>query len=529
MAQLATQAKCCPNSPNMLGLPAKFQDWRTNQAEGVELASNDPNRITTICAPTGFGKELLCMATARLSDVPTAIVTDSRGLQDQYLATYKDVGIADLRGRRNYYCQYRDEEGYTCEEGYTARCPYKGTVQCPASQAEMRANTSRIVLTNYDKWTASGKYGEGLKHIQQVIFDECHAMPDALARAMQVILHHKEINETLGIDFPQGSDADDMKEWKPWAVVARALAERMMVEARDKIARAHDPKPSWVRHYNHMRQLNKRLSIISTAPAKDWIVDQIKDGYQFDPIRPGRYAESALFLRVPKIVCVSATVRPKTMHMCGVRTDQFTFVEYPSEFDPKRCPVYYVPTMKVKGLGQDLSQLWFRLDQWIARRPNRNGIVHTISYERQQQLLNKSRFSDGMIINRQGEPPTEMVEYFKSVPDTGTILVTPSCHTGYDFPGNQCRWQFVVKIPFEPPSKILKARQEYDKEYTYYRAMQYLVQAFGRDMRNKEDWSERIIADDQIEWFMPRYAHLAPKSFHSVFKTVNILPQPLHL
>ena len=529
MADLQSQEKCCPKTPQELGLPERFQQWRSNQAEGINAATRDLNRVTVICAPTGFGKELLCVGTARLSGVPTCIVTDSRGLQDQYLSTYKDIGIADLRGRRNYECSFKKDPDYTCEEGYNARCPYKGTVMCPASQAEMRAATSNLVLTNYDKWTRARKSGLGLSHIQQVIFDECHAMPDALARAMQVVLHYKEIEETLKIPFPQGGDADTMHEWKSWAAAAREIANQEVMELRDKIARSVDPKTSWVKHYIHMKELTRRLGVISTCAPKDWVVEQITGGYQFDPIRPGRYSESALFLNVPKIVCVSATVRPKTMYMTGLAAHKFTFIEYPSEFDPHRCPVYWVPTMKVRGQGQDLSQLWQRLDQWIARRRGRNGIVHTISYDRQQQIISSSRFSDHMLINKRGEPPTEMVEDFKSRPDTGTILVSPSIHTGYDFPFNQCRWQFVAKVPFEPPSKILKARQEADKEYTYYRALQYLVQAFGRDMRDKSDWSERIIADDQVEWLLGKYSHLTPASFHAVFKKVEILPPPLNL
>ena len=524
--------KQVPKSPTELGLPDKFQDWRANQAEGVDLASNNPGRITVICAPTGFGKELLCVSTARLAGVPTCIVTDTRGLQDQYLHAYKHIGIADVRGQRNYTCSYRAD--YTCEEGFSSRCPYKGSVMCPSSQAEIRASTSPLVLTNYAKWTSSKRYTSKriinvFSHIQQVIFDECHAMPDALEEALQVMLNYREINN-LGMDFPQGADADDMKEWRLWAIAARATAENEAIKTLDRMSKSNDVKASWVRHFNHMKKLVKRLGMISTASAKDWVVDHIPDiGYQFDPIRPGRYVEATLFQKVPKILCVSATVRPKTMQMIGLSPSQYTFQEYPSDFDPARCPIYWVPTMTVRGLGQDLSPVWLKLDQWIAKRQGRNGIVHTISFDRQRQCVRGSRYGDNMLMNMRGDPPTELVEFFKSRPDTGTILVSPSLHTGYDFPHSQCRWQFVAKVPFEPPSKIMKARTEIDKEYPYYRAMQYLVQAFGRDMRDKTDWSERIIVDDQIEWFIPKYGHLAPKSFLEVFRKSNVLPRPLQL
>jgi Rad3-related DNA helicase len=133
-----------------------------------------------------------------------------------------------------------------------------------------------------------------------------------------------------------------------------------------------------------------------------------------------------------------------------------------------------------------------------------------------------------MIINERGEPPSDVIELFRNS-GPGTILVSPSVGTGYDFPQDDCRWQFMTKIPFEPPSKIVKAREADDPEYRSYQAMQALVQAFGRDMRSKTDWSERFIGDDHLEWFLPRYGHLAPRSFHAFFRRVSVVPQPPRL
>lgn len=515
-------------SPHDLGLPEKYQEWRANQEDAIVKGMTGPKRVNVISAPTGFGKTGIVLALAAMSPEPTCIVTATKGLQDQYKSEGENMGLADLRGRNNYICTLKNDVNYTCADGWNARCPYKGTVMCGASQAQMRAAASDKVLTNYDKWTASKKYGQGLDHIKRVIFDEGHHMPEALAKTMQVILSSKEIEGVLGVDFLGGTDADDMREWKQWAIACRAVAEDALIAARAKLISTHDPKISWVRHYNHMKNLLKRLGTVSTASAKDWVVEQIEDGFQFDPIRPGRYAESALLLRVPRITVVSATVRPKTMYMTGMGNHSFDFWEYDSDFDPQRCPIYWVPTMRVER-GMDLSLLWARVDQVLARRRSDKGIIHTISYDRQKELVGRSRYADWMIFNRRGESITDSVEEYRESP-SGAILVSPSVSTGYDFPDDYCRYQIVLKTPFEPPSKIQKARQAEDKEYVYYRAMQYLVQAFGRDMRSKTDWSQRFIFDDHFgEWFRGRYGHLAPKSFHAVYKKADILPQPLQL
>lgn len=514
-------------TPADYGLPEQFESFRPKQEEALDFLSRTTKRVRAICAPTGSGKSIIAVADSLRAKTPTAYVTDSRSLQDQVMRTFECIGATDLRGRANYDCLLKeDDPTYTCEHGYAARCPYKGTVHCPASQAEMRAAASSLVVTNYDKWIHARKYSQGLSHIKRVIFDEGHEMPNALARAMQITLHHREIQEVLGVSFPPIHDAEFFSMWKPWAGEARLVAEEMMLRARARLVGA-DVKAAWVKHFTHMQNLVRRLGILATANPNNWVVQELEGGkgYQFDVISPGRYAEAALLLRVPEILVMSATLRPKTLFMTGIGRDDFEFKEFLSDFDPKRCPIYYIPTMRVDSKAPNLDPLWIRLDQVASARRDRNGIVHTISYSRRDPILAHTRYASSMFLNERGEPPTSMIEQFKeSYP--GAILVSPSVGQGHDFPFKAAEWQFICKIPFPPPSKILSARTELDKEYPYYLAMHKLVQTAGRIMRDAKDMGETFIPDEHCEWFLPRYAHLAPKSFGQFFSRVNVLPQP---
>lgn len=510
-------------SPREYGLPPKFDRWRPKQEDALGFLAASKKRCRVLCAPTGSGKSALLVADALASCEPSCIVVSSRGLQDQYNGEFNSVGMADLRGKRNYPCEMRDD--YSCEEGHAGRCPYKGTVNCPRSQAEMRAATSRLVVTNYSMWTTAKKATNGLSHIKRVYFDEGHEAPDALAAAMQVTLHYKEVEETLGVHFPVGAYANDMAEWAAWAKMAKSTAEAEMQQAYRKITEGPNPKPTWVKHFTHMRNLTRRLAILALARPMDWVVEELDEGYQFDPIRLGRYLEAALLFRIPSVTFGSATIRPKTMFIMSIGQKDFDFVELDSDFDPKRCPIYYVPTMRVDSRAEDLKPLWVRLDQIASRRRDRKGIIQTVSFTRQEDVYANSRFAGSMFLNQKGEAPTEMIEAYRAA-DDGALLVSPSVGTGYNFPMRDCEWQFLCKIPFEPPSKILKAREAEDKEYRYYRAMNKMVQIFGRGMRSHEDRCESFIGDSHLEWFPGRYGHLAPKSFHGVFRTVNVLPPP---
>lgn len=510
-------------SPRDLGLPERFTHWRPLQAEALRKLLSSTKRIKALSAPTGFGKTLVYIAYALIKKQPTCIVTESRGLQDQLTQQFSEIGLVDVRGRRNYDCHLRD--GYTCEDGAAARCPYKGTIGCPSSQAEMRAAVSWLVVTNYDKWTSARKFGQGMEHFKVVVFDEFHKGHAALSRAMQVTLNAREIDD-LGVDLPTHPAAEDFVTWKVWATATRPIAEEAMNAAQASLRASAHPKPSVVRAYTHLRHLTRRLAILQTANPLNWVADETRDGYQMDPIRPGRYGESALLMRIPDILCVSATLRPKSMYMCGIGKDAFDYQEYPSEFDRSRAPIYYVPTQFVDTRHPDLSALWARIDQIAARRQDRKGIIHTISYNRRDQVVQASRFRNAMLVNQKGEAATELVETFKAS-DPGTILVSPSVGAGYDFPGRECEWQVVCKLPFpDSRSKIMKAREHDDPEYGAYLTMSELVQIFGRGMRHAKDRCESFIGDRNLEWFLPRYGYLAPKSFHGFYQRVETLPTP---
>lgn len=507
-------------TPRELGLPPKFDSWRPKQEEALTLLLNSRKRVKALSMPTGAGKSAVYVGYALITRQPTCFVTESRGLQDQLMADFKSCGMVDIRGKRNYVCNLKPE--YTCEDGHAARCPKKGTISCPLSHAEMAAAVSPLVTTNYDKWTSSKKYGQGMQHFTCVVFDEGHETANAIARSMQVTLSAREIEEVLGLDWPRKTD--EMVDWRQWASGARADAEAAMLATKRRLA--DDPKPSVVRLYTHLRNLTKRLSTLATCQPQNWVSDSIDKGYQFDPVKVARYAESTLLLRVPNILIVSATLRPKSLWMIGVGKENYDYQEFGSDFDPADCPIYYVPTMRVDKNHTDLSMLWMRLDQIAGRRTDRKGIVHTISYARRDEIVGRSRFAPSMIINPKGEASTETVADFKAS-KPGTILVSPSVGAGFDFPGRDCEWQFVCKIPFpDGRSKIVRARQAADDEYGALQAVNKLQQIFGRGARFKGDRCENFIGDMHLDWFLPKYKHLFAKSFNQFFKRVDVLPQP---
>ena len=511
-----------PN-PAQCGLPEKFTSWRSNQEHAIDVMLTSNKRFVAFSAPTGFCKSPAYVASALLSKKPTCIVTNSKGLQTQLMDDYASCGMVDIRGRANYPCTLRDD--YSCQEGYATSCPYKGSISCPASQAEMRASSSSLVVTNYDKWISCSRSTDSwLNHFEQIVLDEGHDAPDAIARAMQFTITPDDVEKILQLEYPMRTS--EFGSWKGWASHAKLVAEDKMKDWDRRLRSDIAPKTSWVKQLLHLRRLVKRLCVISAGRHDNWVVEETDRGFQFDAIRLGQYAEGILFLNKKRVIIVSATLRPKTMQMLGLKKDVYDFQEFDSDFDSSRCPIYYIPTMRVDVKAGSLAQLWVKLDQIMSRRADRKGIIDPISFARRDEVMAASRHRDRMITNQRGESITHVLEAFRSA-NPGTVLISPSVGTGYDFPGRQCEWQFICKVPFpDGRAKIQQARQAADKEYGPYGAMQSLVQFFGRSMRSKDDRSEGFICDDHLQWFLPKYRHLAPKSFHSHFRMVTNVPPP---
>jgi hypothetical protein len=222
----------------------------------------------------------------------------------------------------------------------------------------------------------------------------------------------------------------------------------------------------------------------------------------FSPIWPGRYSE-ALFSGVQKIILLSATLRPYTLRLLGIKESDVDFREWPAVFSPNRGMVYHVPTAKLtwKAKDEDYKKILDRVDEIIGGRLDRKGIIHTVSYDRASKILAGSRYAAHIFSNSNGRGANESVESFRRA-KAPAVLVSPSFSTGFDFPGDLCEYQIILKTPYpNTNSRVIKERCE-SNDYRMYAAAQELVQMCGRARRYEEDRSETIIVDNGVSWLL---------------------------
>lgn len=515
-------------------MPGKFRAWRTNQDRAIVDGVNCDKRYLGQMAPPGFGKSPNYMAQSIITGERTMILTQTKGLQDQLMEDFEECGLVSIKGKSSYQCE--SNPANTCEEGCAGKCSYKSSSLCPWSAAKFAVMESQLCVTNYSCMTATLKYGTGFGLFDKLVLDEAHNAPDELAKAMQVQLSHHEIEEMLSQRWPEPREREDLEAWKYWASAVGLQAQAKVEELAEEIKRTSKPTATLLKDYRHMNNLRRKLADLSLCKPEKWVFDEYTHGFQFDPVDPSDYGERVLFNKVPKILLTSATMRPKTLAMLGIPLDEADFIEYPSSFKASRSPIYYVanqnPIKINRDMGlSDLKRLVERMDEIISMRLDRKGIIQVPSFKLRDAVMNFSKYGRMMISNytREGDKTADIVERFKRM-QAPAYLVSPSVPAGYDFHGDTCRFQIILKLPFpNESSKVDQRRKELDPLRGLYRTTTTLEQQVGRGQRSDDDWQEVFITDDNFSWFSWKAEKFMSANFRAKYRAggkVYTIPAP---
>ncbi|NBU48440.1 MAG: hypothetical protein EBS34_13580 [Flavobacteriales bacterium] len=78
-----------------------------------------------------------------------------------------------------------------------------------------------------------------------------------------------------------------------------------------------------------------------------------------------------------------------------------------------------------------------------------------------------------------------------------TVLVSPSMINGVDLKDELSRFQVILKVPFPNlMSTKIKRRLKTRPEWYNWKTLVDLLQAYGRSIRNDDDWAETYILDE---------------------------------
>ena len=515
-------------SPADFGLPAKFPEFRATQRKALNLILDSNHRFMAHNAPVGSGKSLIAIAAAVMNGYRTAILTSTKGLQDQYMEDFAEIGLTNVKGRNNFQCTM--ERAETCEDGMHLQCPDTKPRQtddlepsrCPYRQQYEAAKSANLVITNYSYWCAIHRYSTGLGKFDLLVCDEAHDAPAEITSQLSVSITDSE-RVRLNTQWPK--DPLYIKGWMEWAVKLLPVAEG---EERRAAVLVHSGD-SGLRDLKKWKALVVKLKRLS-ALRGEWCVDRDlstrsgETGFRLDCVWPYAYSEEILFLNIPRVLLQSGTLVPRTLHLLGIKPGTYDYHPYASSFPIARWPVYVIPATKLNrhSTHEDYAALIQLMDSILDARLDRRVIIHTTSYARAQHILSRSRHRRYMLshTNQSGEA-MRAAQVFKAMP-APVILVTPSMTTGYDFAYDACECQIIVKAPYADLSTVLeKRRAESDRLYPAHQMAQTFTQICGRAMRASDDQCETFVLDGAVNEVYRRTPNLFPGYIRAVYKVID--------
>ena len=535
-------------SPKDLGI-SNFPEYRRIQLEAIEFMVCNELRFTAMSIPTGGGKSLIAFSLHKYTGLRTAILTATLALQSQYFKDLGCDGLVDVRGRSNYQCV--DFQDGNCAEGVTRGCRCVNGKGCEYERARDKARNAASVITSYAYWLTSNDKANGIERsekealykgenpIELLICDEADASKEWLEGYLAVRVYESEIKRWCNPKEVRENE----QEWRQIAETASGEleteleAKRLVLRARGKGANRNE-----IDEVLKLERTLQKFERIKGIVQDEWVIER-REGtrygrmWSFDVVWPGRYAEKYLFCNVPKIVVMSATLRPKEMGLLGIGKDKFSFKEWPRIFPANRHQIYSIPARGNDGkevrvdrrtTDSDMRAWVAHIDDIIGGRLDRKGLIQTVSYDRQRYLLENSVYSKYMVGNTSdpdSDSALEVAEEFRKRV-APCILVSPSFARGWDFPGDQVEFIVICKVPFKPNNgKVQKAREERDPQYGSYLAMQEMVQSAGRGMRSAMDRCEVFICDGHVNWFLYKNKSMAPEWFVNTVRKVGSIPK----
>lgn len=524
-------------------LPTWLEKIRDDQWDSVqEITSRfrDGAKVVFFDAPTGTGKSLIGELVRRELEVRQGLyVCSTKSLQDQYARDFDYAKV--LKGRANYtpttqqrhHQQQRSfdralQSRITCADcdrspGGAPRedqsCTWCEFVEdCPYLRARDSAIAAPVGILNTAYALASWNHNPTFKGRELVVADESDLLERELMGFVEIRVPRKVVAE-LGVDVPKkGSHMPTIRSWLV-DVIAPGVAE--MVKAR---------KRSGLRDVESVREVDRFESLVADVlrvqeREDGWVRDGgeedgdggrrgSSDGLVLKPVHVGDLGDKYLWSHADRWLCMTGTLVSAEMEAealgledAGIKWDE---VRAGMQFPVENRRVVYVPAGKMtrKSEEEGLPGVLRAVEVVLEAHPGVNVLVHTHTYKLAEAVsrhVKRCRVVLGgrpVITYQNSWGRDDALGLFKGHADKGgSVLVAASMDRGVDLPGDLCRVQVIVKVPFASlGDRQVSARMSTPGGQLWYQVgtTRTIMQMTGRAVRGMDDYAVTYVLDESF-------------------------------
>lgn len=487
-------------------------------------------------AGTGTGKSAI--ATTIANYVGDAyILTMTKQLQNQYLDDF-DYMLSEIKGTSNYTCNLRPTSCDDClqldnNKGRHSNCKYKMALEA--------AKEHPCVITNYDYLFYAGNYAEAFGHRKLLILDEAHNLEKKIMHLIGKTLNRQMIWKHYGLDifYPitKGAKLKSIDNVDYWVSTLHELEHRARSNASNAVNRKN--RELYTKDKLKFQYLIRQLEddeakfIIEIPSKKDINKDKLVHGKfenglktEFKPLTINDYSEQLLHFGETRLFMTGTLGnKDKFCKWIGIDPKETYYIYVKSPFPAEHRPIIksFVGSMSGRN-GQNPNwrnpKAIQKIQDIISKHKHEKGVIHTSS--NQQAWFIKKMLNSKNVWVAQGNTREDTIRRFESAHNP-VILVGAGLKDGVDFKGDKCRYQIMFKMPYPSlAGKQVNIRMHYDESWYNYQTIMPLMQAYGRGIRDMDDYCVMYVLDSDFNKLLNQHRYL----FNEYFLEAIRKPKP---
>lgn len=490
---------------------------QTEMLEFVKSSIESGKKFIMIDAPTGVGKSYAAVMMAEWyrnqfsKKAKVDVLTNTKLLQEQYTKDFPFM--ANLKGKSNYYCR---RQNINCGEAAILNQANKINCHpCPYKLAQSKFLKSPLSLTNFHLVTAYSMYSPDMLAERQsklLIIDECHSFEETFCDFISSVYSERSIKaldiwrDWMEKDLSEITSLSELSEYTSSIIIPllEEKAAELIEEAKE--TRVKKKKVELLRKADHADKTLCKFGRFVSDKANyetNWIFE--KDLDQFgkirilaEPIWGNIYLNDLFWREYDHVIMMSGTILDRDLFsfIMGLDSEEADYLALPCPFKPEKRPIIYLKFGKMSYYSkkETFGRAVPIMEKILEKNHEVKGIIHTSNYEFSNWI--KSSIDDSRLIFHDSSTRESSLEkHLKS--QHSTVLVSPSMINGIDLKDDFSRFQVILKVPFPNlMSTKIKKRLETRPEWYNWKALVDLLQAYGRSIRNDDDWAETYVLDE---------------------------------
>lgn len=491
-------------------------------------------------AGTGTGKSAIATTIANyIGD--SYILTMTKQLQNQYLDDFEYM-LAEIKGTSNYTCYLRPVNCDDCMQldanrGRHSDCRYKLAIEY--------AKEHPCVITNYDYLFYAGNYAESFGPRKLLVLDESHNLEKKIMQLIGKTLNRQMIWKHYGLDifYPvtQGKTLKSIDNVDYWVGTLHELETRARSNAKHAVNRKN--RELYGKDKLKFQYLITQLEdteakfIIELPTKKDILKDKPINGKfenglkaEFKPLTISDYSDQLLhFGEIRLFMTGTLGNKDKFCQWIGIDPKETYYIFVKSPFPKTNRPIIksYIGSMsgrKGRNPNWRNPQAIQKIKELINKHRYEKGVIHTSS--NQQAWFIKKMLNSKNVWVAQGPTREDTIRRFEAA-HKPVILIGAGLKDGVDFKGDKCRYQIMFKMPYPSlAGKQVNIRMHYDQSWYAYQTIMPLMQAYGRGIRDTDDYCVMYVLDSDFDRLLNQYKYLFNEYFLEAIKQPVNKPVP---